>query len=109
MTKVTIYAKKDGSYTGFDVEGHSGYGVKGEDVVCAGISSLVINATNSILKLTDTKLETYSDEETGTIQVRVLENYGESAELLIESMILGLQGISDNYGEEFITLNFKEV
>ena len=31
------------------------------------------------------------------------------AQLLVESMILGLQGIQNDYGNEFIILNFKEV
>jgi hypothetical protein len=109
MTKVTIYRNHEGSYTGFDCEGHAGFADAGEDIVCAGISVLVINTINSILKLTDTKLDTYSDEKTGTIQVRVLKEYGEKAELLIDSLILGIKGISENYGEEFIVLKLKEV
>ncbi|MCR5271879.1 MAG: ribosomal-processing cysteine protease Prp [Lachnospiraceae bacterium] len=109
MTNVTIYRQKDGSYQGFDCDGHSGYADAGEDIVCAGVSALVINTINSIMKLTETKLDTYVDEEKGTIRVRVLKEYGEDAELLIESLILGIKGISENYGEEFIILNFKEV
>jgi hypothetical protein len=31
------------------------------------------------------------------------------AKLLCDSMILGLQGIQNDYGEEFLNLEFKEV
>ena len=31
------------------------------------------------------------------------------AKLLVDAMILGLQGIQTNYGKKFLTLDFKEV
>ncbi len=48
MTKITIFRNHDGEYLGFDCLGHAGYADEGEDIVCAGISALVINTINSI-------------------------------------------------------------
>ena len=46
MIKVTIYKTERQEYAGFDMEGHAGYAEAGEDIVCAGVSALVINALN---------------------------------------------------------------
>ena len=53
MIKVTIYKTERQEYVGFDMEGHAGYAEAGEDIVCAGVSALVINALNSIERFTD--------------------------------------------------------
>ena len=50
-----------------------------------------------------------TEEESGLIDFSLKENYSKEAVLLIRSMVLGLQGIQNNYGNEYITLIFKEV
>ena len=49
--------------TGFDCLGHAGYAEEGEDIVCAGISALVINTINSLGVYTKENFSTDSDEE----------------------------------------------
>ena len=71
MNKVTIYQDAEKNLLGFRSEGHSGYAEEGEDIVCAGISVLVINTINSIEKLTDVIPKVSSDEETGMISCRI--------------------------------------
>ena len=44
MIKVKIFCQPDGRITGFDVSGHSGTAAAGEDIVCAGVSSLTDTA-----------------------------------------------------------------
>ena len=48
MTTITFSKNQDGSYLGFDCFGHAGYAQAGDDIVCAGISALVINMINSL-------------------------------------------------------------
>ena len=93
----------------FTVKGHSGSANAGEDIVCAGISTLVINTINSIEALTATQILADADEESGTIHVNLPSGCDEQAKLLVDAMILGLQGIQKNYGKKFLTLDFKEV
>ena len=62
MIKVTIYKTEWQEYAGFDMEGHAGYAEAGEDIVCAGVSALVINALNSIERFTDDETSCVSDE-----------------------------------------------
>ena len=63
MIKVTIYKTERQEYVGFDMEGHAGYAEAGEDIVCAGVSALVINALNSIERFTDDETSCVSDED----------------------------------------------
>ncbi len=109
MTQVTIYRDRKGAFTGFRCEGHSGYAVAGEDIVCAGISTLVINTVNAIEALTATDMNADADELSGLIAVHFPSGCDPQAKLLVDAMILGLQGIQANYGKRFLAFDFKEV
>ena len=109
MTHITIYRNQESAFTGFCCDGHAGYADAGEDIVCAGISTLVINTVNSIELLTETTILSDADEADGTIDVNFPYGCDSQAKLLVDAMILGLQGIQTNYGKEFLTLDFKEV
>ena len=109
MTRITIYRNQENAFTGFLCEGHAGYADAGEDIVCAGISTLVINTVNAVELLTDTTILADADEASGTIDVNFPSGCDVQAKLLVDAMILGLQGIQTNYGKKFLTLDFKEV
>ena len=109
MISITVYRNQKEEYLGFDCLGHAGYADSGEDVVCAGVSALVINTINSIDSLTNSSFHLETEEESGLIDFTFEESADHDAQLLVESMILGLQGIQNDYGNEFIILNFKEV
>ena len=109
MTHITIYRNQASAFTGFCCDGHAGYADAGEDIVCAGISTLVINTINAIDTLTVTQSLADADETEGTIDVNFPSACDDQAKLLVDAMILGLQGIQTNYGKKFLTLDFKEV
>ena len=109
MTKITIFRNHDGEYLGFDCLGHAGYADEGEDIVCAGISVLVINTINSIEKLTDVIPKVSSDEETGMISCRIEKYKRKDIQLLLQSLSIGLLSIQETYGQEFIKVFFEEV
>ncbi|MFV0464861.1 MAG: ribosomal-processing cysteine protease Prp [Lachnospiraceae bacterium] len=109
MTRVTIYRNTNGQYTGFDCTGHAAFGEYGQDFVCAGVSALVINTINSIAIFSNEKFETDSDEETGRITLNFLQPAYKEADLFMKSLVLGLQAIQNNYGNDYIILNFEEV
>jgi hypothetical protein len=109
MTHVTIYTDQNQAYTGFCCEGHSGFADAGSDIVCAGISTLVINTANAIEALTRTQITAGANQEEGLITVNFPNGCDAQAKLLVDAMVLGLQGIQKNYGKEFLTLEVKEV
>ena len=109
MIHVTIFQNKYKECVGFQTEGHAEYADAGEDIVCAGISVLVINTINALGMFTKEQFKTNQDEETGLISVSFEQPAGHDAKLLLDTMVLGLQGIQNNYGNDYIILNFKEV
>jgi hypothetical protein len=109
MTTITIFQNRNQDFLGFTCLGHAGYADAGEDIVCAGISALVINTINSLNLYTSEQFESESDEDSGEISVRFSKPAGHDADLLMKSLVLGLQGIQDTYGNDYIILNFREV
>uniref|UniRef100_UPI004055D19D ribosomal-processing cysteine protease Prp n=1 Tax=Agathobacter sp. TaxID=2021311 RepID=UPI004055D19D len=109
MIEITIFQNQNHEVTGFLCGGHAGYSEHGKDVICAGVSALVVNAINSIETFTSCPFTLDVEEETGLIDFSFTEEISQDAALLVDSMILGLQGIQTNYGNEYIILNFKEV
>lgn len=108
MTIVTVFQDRNHSYVGFSCSGHAGYARAGEDIVCSAISVLTINTINSISSFTDAKFSLESKEETGDLKMLLETPVDEDAGLLMRSLVLGLQGIHENY-QDYMTLNFKEV
>jgi hypothetical protein len=110
MIHITIF-QNQGKIQSFNCIGHAGYAEAGSDIVCAGVSALVINTVNSLERLTDAKFSLVTDDEDGSGLIDVTFDGALSPEvkLLCDSMILGLQGIQNDYGEEFLNLEFKEV
>ena len=109
MVFVTVLKDYHGQYIGFDCTGHAGIAAAGKDIVCAGVSALVINTVNSIDRFTGEAFEVDSGAEEGRISVRFCHPAGHDAGLLMDSMVLGLQGVQESYGAGYITLEFKEV
>ena len=88
----------EGCVRGVELKGHAGYGEEGEDIVCAAVSALVLNAANSVEAFTE---DDFSFHFTGSISPE--------SQLLMKSLVLGLQKIRDEYGEPYINIRLKEV
>lgn len=83
--------------TGFELTGHAGYGVEGEDIVCAAVSVLTISTVNSLEQLA--KVELDIDErplEGGYLRVE-LKTDNDGAQLLLASLRLSLVDIAQQY------------
>ena len=108
MITITILQDHE-DVVGFHCIGHSGYAEAGSDIICAGVSALVINTINSIEAFTDATYQIDTEAETGLIDFRLDQSADHDTALLMKSMILGLQGIQSDYGNAYIILDFKEV
>ena len=109
MINITIYQNRQKEYTAFCCIGHAEYANPGEDIVCAAVSALVINTVNSIEQLVSDEFDIVTDQESGLIDFSLKDGYSNMSLLLIKSLVLGLQGIRKNYGNEYVSLTFKEV
>ena len=106
MTRVEVFKRLDGVYTGISCSGHAGYAEEGKDIVCAAISVLVNTALNSIEQFSSAKLDVQMDEANAVIKATIKEADSKCA-LIIDSMVLGLQNVQSTYGKEFLKLDVK--
>ena len=107
MINISIYQNEQDEYTGFRMEGHAGYAKRGQDIVCAAVSVLVINTINSIESMTEDRFEDRVREENGEIDFRIISSpISDSAELLLRSLVLGLKGILSEYGNKYLKIRF---
>ena len=93
---------------GFEFSGHAGYAESGKDIVCAGVSSLVLNMINSVEKFCEDKYMLDIDEDMGHVKFSFVDNPSYNAILLINSLELGIKGIEKTYSQH-INLNYREV
>ena len=109
MICVTVVQSKDKQIRAFQVAGHAGYAESGQDIVCSAVSALTITTINSLDAFTNQTFEIDQDEEDGVITVNFLEDLNHDAELLMNSLILGLKSIENEYNNEYIHVDFREV
>ncbi|OOB76927.1 MAG: hypothetical protein BEN19_03275 [Epulopiscium sp. Nuni2H_MBin003] len=103
MICVRLYFKNYNLYR-FRVEGHANYSRHGSDIVCAGVSTLVLTTINSIDAFLDETISiNEQDEKKGIIDCTFLERengvYNAQTTILLKSMVLGLESIEQKYGE----------
>ena len=108
MIRFTVW-KSGHQYRGFESCGHAGYAQEGEDIICSAVSALVINAVNSIEKFTDDAYELAQAEDGGYLRLTFSGMPGERGTLLMDSLVLGIESIQADYGDEYITLTSEEV
>ncbi len=109
MTEIIIRKSENGEYKGFTCKGHSGFAVRGKDIVCASVSVLVINAINSMEKLAGEDMEIETEESAGIIRCRFRQTLSDKGKLLMDSMMLGLLQIEEQYGKKYLAVKCKEV
>lgn len=67
MTKVRIQ-KHNGSIVSVECDGHTGYGVEGEDIVCSALSSIVQTAALGLMQVAGIDLDYEVREEDGYLK-----------------------------------------
>ncbi len=107
MITVTVFRSDTGTYKGFRCKGHAGFAERGQDVVCAAVSVLVINTVNSIEAFTSQTFTCEHDEDMICLKLTAVPT--KETKLLLDSMIFGLQAIQKQYQKQYLRLKFKEV
>ena len=104
MTDITFYGK-DVIY-GFEVSGHSGFGDKGNDIVCASISSAALMTANTITEVLNIEPD---DLTTGDGEMFLKLNYedAERSQDILKGFRLHMFELGKTY-KEFIAVTEKE-
>ena len=92
MITVTVI-KANKKITSILVKGHSNSAPKGEDLICAGVSSIVIGGANAIQGV---ECYTFRQDE-GFFEISELKTANEHDYNVLETMLVQLQTIAETY------------
>ena len=109
MTTVNIF-RSEGKIVGFEALGHAMAGEEGSDIVCSAVSALTQTALMGIigyLKL-ECAYEVAEAEVYCMLSNDVADKDVEKAEIIFETMVMGLCSIAKNYKENLKVIE-KEV
>ena len=106
MIRITV-TQKDGAYVSIESKGHAGYGQEGQDIICSAVSALVVNTVDSIETFTEDRIVCQADD--GYVKFSFPDGYGGQTELLVKSLLLGLDSIRRDYGTKYLKIAFREV
>ena len=73
----------------------------GDTKVCAAVSLLTLNTVNGIEALTDAAFECEHNPEGGYLQFK-LKDDDPQADLILETMLLGLKSVEENYSNDIV-------
>lgn len=111
MTRICIFRTAKGDIAGFEAKGHTGYGETGLDIVCSAISAVTQTALMGITELL--KLDAGVTVKKGNLYCMLDKNIDESAQkaanLIFETMLLGLGSIKQNYHDNYLEICEREV
>lgn len=110
MTQVTV-KKRSGRVVAISCDGHTGYGVQGEDIVCAALSSIVQTAILGLLSVVGIDVNMKRDDEKGYISAELPEKMTEKqriqAAAILDTCLLGIGDLYEGYSD-FINLEVLE-
>ncbi|WP_425446591.1 ribosomal-processing cysteine protease Prp [Dethiothermospora halolimnae] len=115
MTEIKILKSDAQSIVGYSLNGHTGYGVEGQDILCAAISTLsqtTLIALNEVCDIDEDKINYRIDEKTGFLSVIIPTNMDyqtmEKAQIVFRTMEVGIKSLIEVY-PDYITLEYGEV
>ena len=94
MTEIKV-TKKNGSVVRVVCDGHTGYGVEGEDIVCAALSSIVQTALLGLLAVARVNVDFVRDDGDGRLEF--------SVPVILDTMLCGVSDLREAYSD-FIDL-----
>ena len=109
MTNV-IVTKKKGHIAIVECDGHTGYGVEGEDIVCAALSSVVQTAALGLMSVVGININLIRDDSRGYLKFEIPENLNETEQLqvdaILNTMLCGVGDLNQGFSD-FIELEVR--
>lgn len=94
------------SVVGFRVQGHAGFAVEGQDIVCAAVSVLAYNTINSCERFANVSLDVRDQGD--ALTCRLPAHPSESVRLLINSLFYGIEQVGEQY-PEFVRMQSMDI
>lgn len=107
MTKICV-ERSDGHIVSVVADGHTGYGVEGEDIVCASVSTLVQSAALGLMKVAGVNLEFDRKKQDGyfAFSLSPTGQQRRDCDMILETMLAGLADLYESFSD-FIELEVK--
>ena len=111
MTKVVIL-KRNNKIFEVECDGHTNYGERGEDIVCASLSSVVQTAVLGLLMIVMVELDMKRDDERGYLKFTLPEKLSEKQEIqasaILDTMMCGISDLYEGFSD-YIELEVKNL
>ena len=111
MTKVIIKKKNDRIFE-VECDGHTNYGEKGEDIVCASLSSIVQTAVLGLLMVSGIELDMKRDDEAGYLRFTLPEKLDEiqtiQSSAILDTLFCGISDLYEGFSD-YIELEVKNL
>lgn len=111
MTDIKVFKKGD-MFTKISCDGHTGFGVFGEDIVCAALSSIVQTAALGMLGVAGANVAINRDDKNGFFEIIIPEDLSESVahdvQVIFATMMCGLSDLHSQYSD-FIEMEVQNV
>jgi hypothetical protein len=88
MIVAEIHTQKDGKITGFKIEGHANTAPHGQDIYCAGVSTVTQSAYLCIVK--HLKRDVVGDSSSGKLVLELKTPPDDLTEAVFQTMLIGL-------------------
>ncbi|MBQ5999428.1 MAG: ribosomal-processing cysteine protease Prp [Treponema sp.] len=102
MTSVLIERSKNGVLVSCRAEGHSGYAVRGSDIVCSAVTVLIRTTLQVLSGLPGVELETDTSQR-GYVSFKVLQSFSSECEEKLkyagDFLVTGLASVQEEFPE----------
>ena len=109
MTIVKI-TKKNNHITQVECDGHTCYGVEGEDILCAGLSCIAQTACLGLLMVAHAEVQILRDEKRGYLKCSLPDDLPKDVmhdcQVILNTALLGFNDLKEGYSD-FIELEVK--
>jgi len=105
MTKVTV-VYKNGHVVSMRADGHTGYGVEGEDILCSALSSIIQTALLGLMQVAGIQVRFERDDDEGLLAFSIPQLDSTSrrdADMILNTCVAGIDDLYSNYSD-FIEL-----
>ena len=111
MIEVKFKEDDHGNLLSFEITGHAGYLVEGEDIICAAVSVLAIETVNSVERLAGYQmLVDEADDEGGYLYAEILsEREAEQqyiTQILLKHLFYSLEDVAQTY-PDYVTIKMQ--
>ena len=110
MTTVTVTKVKE-KIKSIECDGHTGYGVEGEDIVCAALSSIVQTAALGVLSVAGVNADYQINEAKGWLKLTLPSNMTETqahdCDVILNTLLLGVVDLYESFSD-FVELEVRK-